>query len=220
MVTEKQSTHLAKVHKGNTTHGLGGTRIEAIWHGIKQRCLNPNNHAYKYYGGRGIKICDRWRDNLSNFLDDMGHPAEGMTIDRIDNNGNYEPSNCRWASRANQMSNRRVNRFLEFDGKRQTAMQWATELGIPHQTIYQRINLGWPVEKILLPEKQINKSGLALGGAANGARNSAKTHCKNGHEFSPQNTGKNGKNGRSCKRCKADKQNIRNKMKRHLTPPC
>ena len=198
------------MNKRNTKHGLKGTRIERIWHGIKQRCLNPNNHAFKYYGGRGIKICDKWVNSLSDFLADMGHPPEGMTIDRIDNNGNYEPGNCRWVTRATQQSNRRINRFIEFNGVRKTAMQWATDLGIAHQTIYKRLDLGWPVEKVLLPEKQIDKKGLALGGLANGARNRAKTHCKWGHEYTPENTRPNGKNGRGCRRCHADRQYARN----------
>jgi hypothetical protein len=182
------------------THGLNGTRIQSIWFGIRQRCNNPNSQAYQYYGGRGIKICERW-NNILNFLEDMGHPETDMSIDRIDPNGHYCPENCRWATRSQQQSNRRNNHFIEYNGKKQTAREWAKELGIPQQTVYGRIDLGWDVEKILLPKKQIDKSGLSLGGIANGARNKSKTHCKNGHEFSEENTRKNGKNGRACLKC-------------------
>ncbi len=195
------------------THGLNGTRIQRIWFGIRQRCNNPKNQAYQYYGGRGIKICERW-SSLTNFLEDMGHPEPNMSIDRIDPNGDYCPENCRWATRSQQQSNRRNNHFIEFNGKRQTAMEWANEIGIAHQTVYQRIDLGWDVEKILSKEKHINKEGLALGGLANGARNKSKTHCKWGHEFTPENTGKNGKNGRSCKKCKAIREAKRRESKK------
>ena len=128
-------------NKRRTTHGLNGTKIQAIYHQMKQRCFNPKNAAFEYYGGRGITVCDRWMDSIESFVSDMGNPPEGMTLDRIDTNKGYSPENCRWATRAQQMSNRRCNRFLEFNGKRQTAREWATELGIHHNTIYQRIDL-------------------------------------------------------------------------------
>lgn len=198
------------------THGLNGTRIQSIWFGIRQRCNNPKSQAYKYYGGRGIKICERW-SSLENFLADMGHPEPSMSIDRIDPNGDYCPENCRWATRAQQQSNRRNNHFIEFNGKRQTAMEWANELGMAHQTIYGRIELGWTAEKILCPEKQTNKNGLSLGGIANGARNKAKTHCKWGHEFTPENTRKNGKNGRACLKCHCDRERARREARRIKT---
>jgi hypothetical protein len=189
----------------NRTHGGSKTRTYVIWCAIKQRCLNPNNPAFKYYGGRGITICDRWKDSFENFLSDMGEPETGLTIDRTDNSLGYCPDNCKWVSRAHQQSNRRNNRFLTHNGITQTAMAWANQLGIPHQTIYNRIELGWPLDDILLPEKQIDKSGLSLGGLANGARNKAKTHCKFGHEFSEANTYINSK-GRKCRRCAADRE--------------
>jgi hypothetical protein len=77
------------------------------WHNMKGRCNNPKDAAYKYYGGRGIKVCERWNSSFENFVEDMGERPKGLTLDRIDNNGNYEPSNCRWTTMATQVANRR-----------------------------------------------------------------------------------------------------------------
>lgn len=200
-----------------TRHGLSGTKIQAIYHQMKQRCFNPNNAAFKYYGERGITVCDRWKNSIEFFVQDMGHPPQGMTLDRIDTNKSYSPENCRWATRAQQMSNRRCNRFIEFNGKRQTAMEWSKDTGIPHQTIYQRIDLGWDIEKILDPNHQRDISGLALGGKANGERNKAKTHCPHGHEYTPENTRIEKNGGRSCRKCKAIREQQRRERRKHLS---
>lgn len=137
------------VAKATTKHGRYNSDIYGIWEGIIQRCTNPNAPFFNYYGGRGITICDRWRV-FTNFLADMGdRPSRSHTIDRIDSNGNYEPTNCRWATRAEQQKNRRNARLITFQGRTETAHMWSKILGIPSRTIFNRLNRGLPPEEIL-----------------------------------------------------------------------
>lgn len=114
------------------------------------RCYNHGNKDYKLYGGRGIRVCDRWKDDFKNFIDDMGQkPGKGYSIDRIDNNGIYELSNCRWANIFEQNNNKRNNVLLTYMGKTQTQEQWAREIGLDGTTIKKRRHKGWPIDQIL-----------------------------------------------------------------------
>lgn len=140
----------------NSTHGMRQTKEYAIWCAMMTRCTNSNAVNYANYGGRGIKVCDRWQ-SFENFYADMGD-ANGLTLDRIDVNGNYEPSNCRWATRKEQGNNKRNNRVIEFEGKRLTAMQWSEATGIGEATIRKRIRLGWPAEKTLTEKPVIGRN--------------------------------------------------------------
>lgn len=115
------------------------------------RCQNPDSSNYADYGGRGITVCERWRQGFWLFIEDMGpRPSPGHTIDRIDNNGNYDLGNCRWATRKQQSRNRRSNRILELNGVQRTAAEWADVTGISRVTILSRLDqLGWSVEQAL-----------------------------------------------------------------------
>jgi len=132
-------------------HGLCETKSYAAWRGMKDRCSNPLNPGWENYGGRGIKVCERWANSFEDFYDDMGEPpSPNHSIDRINVNGHYEPKNCRWATVSEQSVNKRNNRILKKDGKAQCMSQWAEDLGISKYTIWNRITkLGWDEEKAL-----------------------------------------------------------------------
>lgn len=128
-------------------------RTYQCWCDMKQRCYNQNCAQYKNYGGRGIVVCERWVDSFDNFIVDMGEKPEGMTIDRVDVNGNYEPSNCRWLSNKEQQSNRRNNVLITHNGQTMTQRQWAAHLGINELTLNYRIKNGYPIDMALSTEK-------------------------------------------------------------------
>ena len=130
-----------------TTHNKTGTPEYKTWIGMKSRCYTKTNIGYPYYGGRGIAVCERWRDNFEDFLADMGHNQTlHHSLDRIDPNGDYCPENGRWAIQETQDNNRRSNRFLTFNGKTQTVAQWAKEVGITRGALLSRLAWGWPIE--------------------------------------------------------------------------
>lgn len=128
------------------------TRLYGIWIKAKQRCNNPNNHAFKNYGGRGITMCKEWFNNSKTFIDwamTNGY-QENLTLDRIDVNGNYEPNNCRWVDMKTQCNNKRNNHNLTFNGETHTIKEWAAIIGIKRETLRNRINyFGWSIEKAL-----------------------------------------------------------------------
>ncbi len=126
-----------------TTHGLSKTATYRVWADMKTRCYNPNRHQFKYYGERGITVCERWLNCFENFLLDMGEKPEGLTIDRIDNNGDYSPDNCRWVSQKAQCNNRRTNKTITFQNETLTYAQWSVRLGAWKGLVGERIKAGW-----------------------------------------------------------------------------
>lgn len=117
------------------------------WLDMKQRCFNEESQAYPYYGGRGITVCDRWRKSYAAFLADMGPRPENATLDRIDNDGDYEPGNCRWASRFRQVSNRRNTRRVVFEGQEISLTEACWRRGIDRKFVQTRIDRGWSPQR-------------------------------------------------------------------------
>lgn len=125
------------------------TRIYRIWLAMKYRCGSPRCNNYHLYGGKGIRVCERWL-TFENFLADMGHPPDGYSIERIDGLGPYEPNNCRWASRVEQNNNTSRNRIIEYGGRKQTVAQWAREIGVHPQRLLTRLQRGWSESDTLI----------------------------------------------------------------------
>ena len=136
-----------------TKHGMNATSEYKCWQNIRERCNNKKYIGYYNYGGRGITVCDRWM-KFENFYKDMrGKPGPEYSIDRIDNDGNYEPENCRWATQEQQANNRSSNVLIKFKNKTQNIKQWSNELGINYGTLQKRIEKGWPIEKAFIKTK-------------------------------------------------------------------
>lgn len=149
---------------GNTKHGhAAGGKISGTYYSHRsmlQRCYDENHCAYPRYGGRGITVCDRWRNSFENFLADMGERPLGKELDRINTDGNYDPTNCRWATRMVQGSNKRNNVILRHKGRDLTISQWSRETGISLDTMWHRVKAGWPTEKVIeKPTRKYTTSG-------------------------------------------------------------
>lgn len=145
---------------GHTRNG-SPSRTWKSWEAMRGRCQRPTDQAYDRYGGRGISVCERW-DDFANFLADMGERPPGKTLDRIDVNGNYEPGNCRWATRAEQGDNRRDTVRLTVGGVTRTLVEWSRCTGIKRTTIRRRMEKGWPPERCLAPPRK--PLALTVGG--------------------------------------------------------
>ena len=132
-------------------HNMTGTKLYNVWTHMKVRCFNPKDKYYKDYGGRGITVCDEWKDDFLAFCDwsMVNGYKEGLTIERKNNNGNYSPDNCAWITSKEQQRNKRNTCFLTFEGKTQSASAWAEEYGVSGKTITRRIRDGWSVERAL-----------------------------------------------------------------------
>lgn len=122
------------------------------WLSMRWRCTNRNRRDYVRYGGRGIKVCDRW-SHFANFMADMGLRPEGMQLDRVNNDGNYEPSNCRWATPKQQARNRSNNNPITFNGETKTRAEWCEQLGLTKHAIRHRLRKGWCIEEAVTTPK-------------------------------------------------------------------
>jgi len=138
------------------TEALLGHPLITIWFMMLQRCHNPSNRQYGNYGGRGIRVCSRWF-SFAAFLEDVGERPPGTSLNRIDNDGNYEPGNVSWATRFEQANNQRKNRFLNVGGQRHTVAEWARLLNISYRLIHQRLNRGYS------PERALSTSSFPVG---------------------------------------------------------
>lgn len=135
-----------------TKHQLSAHRLYKIWTDMKKRCANPSCKSFANYGGRGIKVCDEWKNHFQLFYtwSLCNGYSDNLSLDRIDVNGDYNPDNCRWADKLIQANNCRTNHYLTFKGKTQSIAEWARELGVSDSVIRQRLSkLGWSVEKTL-----------------------------------------------------------------------
>ncbi len=149
IATEARKAHLAKYKYASRTHGHTATKTYHIWSAMKQRCLNGNSHNYKTYGARGIRVCERWLV-FENFLADMGEKPDGKSLDRYPNNdGNYEPGNCRWATRIEQANNTQRSIRLEANGQTLSVREWSELTGICMPTLFARIRRGWAPERVI-----------------------------------------------------------------------
>lgn len=129
-----------RVSESTRTHGLSRTPLYKVWRDMRTRCENENNIAYHRYGGRGIEVCDEWKkfDNFKDWALDAGY-NKGLTIDRVDNNSGYTPTNCRWVDWDTQGNNRSTNHIVEYNGHRHNIMEWAKILGVNYSTLWGRI---------------------------------------------------------------------------------
>jgi len=134
-----------------TTHGLSYSPEYRIWSHMIGRCHNPTDTAFKNYGGRGIIVCDEWRNDFMAFYNHVGkRPSLELSIDRIDNNFGYKPGNVKWSNRTEQQHNTRVNHLITINGITKNITQWAKVIGIRSRTIHNRLRSGWPPEKAIL----------------------------------------------------------------------
>ena len=152
---------IEKTKERRTKHGLRNTRLYRIWANIKVRCYNPKKDNYSYYGKEGIAMCQEWLNNFENFYKwsiENGYQSN-LTIDRINNQGNYEPSNCRWVTAKQQQNNKNNNHLIEYKGETHTLTEWSEMLNINCRTLHKRlVYLNWSIEKALnTPTRKIRK---------------------------------------------------------------
>lgn len=145
MIKDRVSNH------GNATHGLSKSGLYRTYRQIIRRCYNKNSKSYPDYGGRGIVMCKEWRISFMAFYEWalISGYCKGLTIERVNNNKNYEPFNCKWITKSLQSRNRRSNHPVTFNGQTKLIVEWAEEYGISYRLLYKRLRMGWPLQKSL-----------------------------------------------------------------------
>jgi hypothetical protein len=140
---------IERVRAASTTHGMSQSSERTIWKGMHRRCRNEADPAFEHYGGRGIRVCERWQ-SFEAFLEDMGRrPSKAHTLERNDNDGPYSEQNCRWATMKEQSANKRSNVLLTFNGQTKAVAVWAEELGFHRDALYARLRYGWSHDRAL-----------------------------------------------------------------------
>lgn len=154
----------ARRNRESAVHGGCGTRLYGIWIDMRQRCSYEKSINWHLYGGRGISVCDEWNESFEPFRDwalSNGY-ADGLQLDRIDNDGNYEPDNCRWSTRAEQGNNRRTCVYVTIDGVTKSVTEWCSETGVNRMVAYARIRRGWvPAEAVTTVDSAVGKARAA-----------------------------------------------------------
>lgn len=143
--------------KRNKTHGMTKTPEYSVYKHMIARCERPSDKRFYCYGARGIKVCERWRgeNGFQNFIADVGRrPVRGYSIDRINNDGNYEPSNCKWSTRIEQANNKSKNIYITYKGETKTLKEWSRELGLNYKNLWERMSYGWSFEKSIKMENR------------------------------------------------------------------
>ncbi len=185
-----------------TKHGMSTRNqkhpLYQRWIGMKQRCYNPNSDNFHLYGGRGIEVCQRWRDSFPAFIEDMGECPNGFQLDRKNTDGNYEPGNCQWSSPLENSRNRRDARRVTWNGTEYHVNELAEKSGLKSDTIINRSRKGFSDVELLSPE--IHFYSVM---PRRERRQGWKTHCKQGHPFSEENTYWTPDGNRQCRTCRA-----------------
>lgn len=140
-------------------HGMARFKEWGTWQAMKQRCYNPKSIGYKWYGGRGIEVCDEWKNSFKTFIEDMGRRPFGFSLDRIDSNGNYCKENCRWATKIQQANNTRDNRKITYQGLEYSVRELSTITGISQKLLAKRIfERGWDIKRAVINKSFIGRN--------------------------------------------------------------
>lgn len=179
--------------------------LYSVWQSMKRRCNNPNNPSYHRYGGRGISVCKEWEKDFNQFISDMGERPAGTSLERIDNDKGYSPSNCRWATRKEQQRNRANKVMVTIEGIKYRAIELSDITGMKVDTIVHRASLGLSYKEVTAKKRRVFIEGLAAGAKASSIARKARTHCKRGHAFDEKNSYINKNGDRFCRACRAMK---------------